>query len=964
MARVSRAGRSAEPAVRFNHTLLQRARLDLDLTQEQVAASIGVDVRTYRRYESGAVNDPRLGFSVRSPSRRRIIERLGAELGLAEAELLVVEAEAAPAADPAAEEAGAASQAAEAPDEAGRALAGAERALAGEERALDEEAGEKAPAGAPAPSQGAAPAWRPLHAHTLQRARHFVGRAEIVDRLAAWADGSPPSPRVIALLGVGGAGKTAIAERFLQGLGDAPRPGGVLVWSFYDDPRTEAFLDQAAAYFAPGAGASGPAAPRPQAAPGEQLARLKEALGQGPPHLLVLDGIETVQAEGGAGRAHGELHDALLRRLLCAIASGLGGARALVTSRFELADLSAWAEGGLATIRPEPLCEGDAASLLRRWGIRGDDGALGALFEATGGHALSVAVLGSYVGAFLGGDAGRLSAAQAAHLAEAEQDDVLARRLSSVLSAYARALPPGERDLLARLSVFPGGAGEEALLQLIRAGGEIAGAMAGWGAAELARGLARLERLGLVFAARPGERCYSTHPFVRQHFKSLLGVPPERVHAAGSAAPPPRLDEAPRRPPREREAVDAFEAILGELLGAGRAGEAYDIYALALGGFAHLGLKLGDMARGARILRAFAGGDDPRGMPASLPARVRASLAYDAGLYAGALGDLAFACACYEAHNEIAGALADPAPIATGLRTLAYTERLRGDLTGARRLLERSAEIAGGAAGGARRAADQVHAVRALALLAAVLHDLGEVDAAAERFARLRALGDAPVARRALWEAEHALALGRRDEAREATERNIAECRRRGWEGHVAHGHTLLGLALLDGGGGGGGDVASAEAHLVEARRWAAATGEVEVALRCHELAAWIALAAGRLDDGARQALEGLHVAEACGFGPFRARLAVVAARCALARGAGATASATALADSSVAWAGEDAWARADALHWAGVARAAAARGEERARGRELLAEAAALRARLRHPGAEASREALARLGG
>ncbi|WP_437493270.1 ATP-binding protein [Sorangium sp. So ce1014] len=937
MAQVPRAGRGAEPAAHFNHALLLRARLELDLTQEQVAASIGVDVRTYRRYESGAVNDPRLGFSVRSPSRRRILERLGAELGLAEADLLVAGAGEAPAG------------AAEAPSGAAEAPAGAAEAPSGAAEA-------QAPAIAPAAAHGAAPAWRPLHAHTLQRARHFVGRGEILDRLAAWAGASPPSPRVIALLGVGGAGKTAIAERFLQGLGDAPRPGGVLVWSFYDDPRTEAFLDQAAAYFAPGPGA----APRPPAAPGEQLARLKEALGQGPPHLLVLDGLETVQAEGGAGRAHGELHDALLRRLLCAIAAGLGGARALVTSRFELADLAAWAEGGLSTIRPESLGEGDAASLMRRWGIQSDDDALRALFESTGGHALSVAVVGSYVGAFLGGDAGRLSAARAAHLAEAERDDVLARRLSSVLSAYARALPPGERDLLARLSVFPGGAGEAALLRLVRAGGEIAGAMAGWGAAELARGLARLERLGLVFAARQGELCHSTHPFVRQHFKSLLGVPPDRIHAAGSAAPPPRLDEAPRRAPRERRAVDAYEAILTELLGAGRATEAYEIYALGLGGFAHLGLQLGDMARGARLLRAFAGGDDPRGMPASLPARVRASLAYDAGLYAGALGDLAFACACYEAHNEIAGALADPAPLATGLRTLAYTERLRGNLTEARRLLERSAEIAGiaGSAGSVARAADQAHAVRALALLAAVLHDLGEVDAAGERFALLRAMGDAPVARRALWEAEHALALGRRDEAREATERNLAACRRRGWEGHVAHGHTLLGLALL--GGGGDGDVASAEAHLVEARRWASVTGEVEVALRCHELAARLALARGRLDDGARQALEGLHVAEACGFGPFRARLAVVAARCALARGAGQAASAVALADAAVAWAGEDAWARADALHWAGVA---AAREGDVPCGRELLAEAAALRARLRHPEAAASREALSRLG-
>ncbi|WP_437948287.1 helix-turn-helix transcriptional regulator [Sorangium sp. So ce296] len=982
MAQVPRAGRGAEPAVHFNHALLLRARLELDLTQEQVAASIGVDVRTYRRYESGAVNDPRLGFSVRSPSRRRILERLSAELGLAEADLLVGEAGGAPAAEGAAASgageatAGAGDAAARAGDATARAEEAPARAEEAPARADEAPAGAaaaaeaQAPPIAPAAAQGAAPAWRPLHAHTLQRARHFVGRGEILDRLAAWAAASPPSPPVIALLGVGGAGKTSIAERFLQGLGDAPRPGGVLVWSFYDDPRTEAFLDQAAAYFAPGPGASGAAAPRAPAPPGEQLARLKEALGQGPPHLLVLDGLETVQAEGGAGRAHGELHDALLRRLLCAIAAGLGGARALVTSRFELADLAAWADGGLATIRPEPLGEGDAASLLRRWGIRGDGDALRALFEQTGGHALSVAVVGSYVGAFLGGDAARLSAAGAAHLAEAERDDVLARRLSSVLSAYARALPPGERDLLARLSVFPGGAGEAALLQLVRAGGEIAGAMAGWGAAELARGLARLERLGLVFAARQGELGYSTHPFVRQHFKSLLAVPPDRIHAAGSAAPPPRLDEAPRRAPRERRAVDAYEAILAELLGAGRASEAYEIYAFGLGGFAHLGLKLGDMARGARILRAFAGGDDPRGMPASLPARVRASLAYDAGLYAGALGDLAFACACYAAHNEIAGALADPAPLATGLRTLAYTERLRGRLTEARRLLERGSEVDRRGATSGARASDSGQAVRIAALLAAVLHDLGEVDAAGEHFARVRELGDAPVARRALWEAEHDLALGRRDRAREATARNIAECRRRGWEGHVAHGHTLLGLALLDGGEGGDeggvaddGRVAQAEAHLAEARRWASATGEVEVALRCHELAARLALAAGRPDEGAGQALEGLHVAETCGFGPFRARLAVVAARCALARGAGAAASAAALADAAVAWAGEDAWARADALHWAGVARAAAARAEELARGRELLTEAAALRERLRHPEAGASRAALAGLG-
>ena len=69
------------------------------------------------------------------------------------------------------------------------------------------------------------------------------------------------------------------------------------------------------------------------------------------------------------------------------------------------------------------------------------------------------------------------------------------------------------------------------------------------------------------------------------------------------------------------------------------------------------------------------------------------------------------------------------------------------------------------------------------------------------------------------------------------TELNLAACRELGWEGHVAHAHTVLGLAALPG------DPAAARTHLEAARLWAAATGEVEVALRCLELAARLALA-------------------------------------------------------------------------------------------------------------------------
>jgi hypothetical protein len=162
------------------------------------------------------------------------------------------------------------------------------------------------------------------------------------------------------------------------------------------------------------------------------------------------------------------------------------------------------------------------------------------------------------------------------------------------------------------------------------------------------------------------------------------------------------------------------------------------------------------------------------------------------------------------------------------------------------------------------------HVARGVALRAAILHDLGEVGAAADDFARLREMGDQPVARRGLWEAEHLLALGRREEAAERTRANVEECARRGWDGHVAHGHVVLGLAALPA------DAAAAAGHLDRARKWTAVSGEVEMILRCHELAALIALASGQHDEAEREAKEGMHLAGVCGFGLFRTRLAVL----------------------------------------------------------------------------------------
>src|SRR4051812_26844635 len=67
---------------------LRRVRLELGLTQDQAAERLGITARSYRRYESGAVNDAASGSLVRHATRRRVTERICREFGIAEDDLL------------------------------------------------------------------------------------------------------------------------------------------------------------------------------------------------------------------------------------------------------------------------------------------------------------------------------------------------------------------------------------------------------------------------------------------------------------------------------------------------------------------------------------------------------------------------------------------------------------------------------------------------------------------------------------------------------------------------------------------------------------------------------------------------------------------------------------------------------------------------------------------------------------
>lgn len=771
---------------RFDHDVLQRLRLDLGLTQEAAAEALGVDVRTYRRYESGEVNEGR-GFSVRHASRRRFLDALEREFGASRAELV-----------------------------------------------LEEDPGPAATTSTSRTEAAATPRLRLEHA--LQPAPRFVGRAELCARIAAWTAAPAPGARVLALVGVGGAGKTALAERAARALAERPGASG-LVWSFYEDPRVEAFLLAALRAFA-GAGEAGE---------GGRLLRLQEALATGPGHVLVLDGLERVQATGEGPRVRGELLDPTLRRLLRALAAGLGGARALVTTRFPLVDLAAWSGQGLEEVELSALSPEESVELLRAWGLAGSAAELRQAAARWGGHALSLAVAGSYASAFLGGRIQRLGELD---LREAASEDLLAGRLARLLGEVAQALSPLERDALARLAAFGRGA-EPSLLAALAASPDpaLAGALAGASSSACERALVRLERLGLVF--RSGALAQA-HPFVREHFRGLLGAQDQRLHAFEAERLNALLRDRPGQLPRASAELDRYEALLWHLVGAGQREAAWRVYLTSLGGLAHLALDLGALDRGERLLRALS----PTGQPEDLdlPPDERAAAAYDWGYFAAARGDLRLAQRCYLAH-EAAAADTDEwgraFVFALSRRARAHAAWRAGDLALGRSLAEE-------ALAAAQRIESDFHRLRTQALLGRIAHDQGDLLACEAAFEAARELEQGePTARRGLWEAEVWLARGRAAEAEAHLRRNLAECEAQGWRGHVAHGRTLLGRALLAQG-------AEPEAadQLELARAWARDAGEVDVLLRVHDLAARLG------EEPAARA--GLDLAEATAHGLWR----------------------------------------------------------------------------------------------
>jgi len=497
---------------------------------------------------------------------------------------------------------------------------------------------------------------------------------------------------------MGGAGKTAIAERFLDATLDGttkPEPHSVFVYSFYDDDKPENFFRHLQIWL------EGTSAPEKEKSTTQLIFDIQQQRG-----LIILDGLEMLQESGVRG-VFGRLTNPSLRDLLNHIACGSARELSvLATSRFPLTDLRDSQPRFFHTIAIEDIDVAAGVALLRDRGVRGTETQLASIVEHCGRHALTVDLAGGYIKEYGHGDpATPLNLGTTEELqAETEQepDDnkraVLKQgiRFARIAQRYREAMLNSDKAALAlleRICLFRLGVDCETLAAIFTgpAAEKVSGrSLASLDAKQLQKKLDWLVRVGIVevngFQSPDAyTRRFTIHPAVRDGF--LHGFGRDAVMESHEAirvgiekaiedrdagywlledggyvltedGDRVRLENKPgEQIPTDHETLDLFEEIIHHALQTGNATLAWDVYHKRMGGCRNLIAGLNDYGRAARIteqiLKASAGGD-------ILPDSVVAILRSDHGYCCLELGKLVAAKqsllrgldACQKTKNE------------------------------------------------------------------------------------------------------------------------------------------------------------------------------------------------------------------------------------------------------------------------------------------------------------------------
>lgn len=268
-----------------------------------------------------------------------------------------------------------------------------------------------------------------------------MGRATELAQLDAAVAGGKDS--VVALVGPGGQGKTAIVQHWLASLQPSNHQlDGLFLWSFYRGKNSDLCLRELYTY-AEGHTQSTDASATYYV--DRLLPRLRRER-----WAIVLDGLEVVQHESGLGETWaGRLLHPDLARLIEELATEPQPGVLVLTTRFAMPGLSLRRHArvlSLATLEPA-----EGLALMRGFGVTGEDAECEAAAAACGLHAKAVELLGTLLARNHRGDITRWREVLGGDI-ERLQDDEL--RVARVLAVHHATLPPEMRDILALATAY------------------------------------------------------------------------------------------------------------------------------------------------------------------------------------------------------------------------------------------------------------------------------------------------------------------------------------------------------------------------------------------------------------------------------------------------------------------------------------------------------------------------------
>ena len=350
-------------------------------------------------------------------------------------------------------------------------------------------------------------------------AKLFGREQELTLLNEAWQN---PRTNIISFIAMGGAGKSALMNGWLNDMGESNYKGALRVygWSFYSQGTKEdrqassdVFVKDALNWF----GHEGQAEKELPTSPFDRGRRLAELISQ-KRTLLILDGLEPLQYP--PGEMYGRLKDPAMEALLKALSRSNSGL-CLITSRCPVADIKNTEGRSSCTHQLDQLSNTAGRQLLQEdYKIAGKDEELEKASAEFKGHALALHLMGSYVKNYLNGDIHRRFEIPA--LTDDEKQGGHAKRVMASYEAWFRAENRPELDILNLLGLFDRPADSEAIEKL-KAAPAIKGLterLTELSPRDWQRALNHLREQRLL--SQTDDDTLDCHPLIREHFGEKL----------------------------------------------------------------------------------------------------------------------------------------------------------------------------------------------------------------------------------------------------------------------------------------------------------------------------------------------------------------------------------------------------------------------------------------------------------